>query len=70
MTARKKKDGSLSPVAAEVQPELLHLADKISRIYKLKNGKTALYWHLVAVINDHILRDNIKRLNKDGCDGG
>ena len=60
----KKKIGGLSPIAAEIHPELVHLTDKISRLYKLNNGKTALYWHLVAVINDHARTESFKKLNK------
>ncbi|MEE9572677.1 MAG: hypothetical protein V3W20_06515 [Candidatus Neomarinimicrobiota bacterium] len=60
----KKKIGGLTPVAAEVHPELKHLTDKIARQYMLTNGKSALYWNLVAVINKHIRQESFKRLNK------
>lgn len=61
MTIRKKKD---NPLATEIHPELYYLIDRISRLYKLHNGKTALYWHLIVIINDHIQKDNITRLGK------
>lgn len=62
MTKKKKIKGI--SLIAELQPELLHLTDKIARNYTLTNGKTALYWHIVATINDHIRNDNIKKLDK------
>ena len=60
----KKKIGGLSQVSAGIHPELVHLTDRISRMYKLRNGKTALYWHLVAVIDDHVQRESFKKLDK------
>ncbi len=62
--ARQKKIGGLSPVAAEIHPELIHLTDKISRLYKLNNGKTALYWHLVMIINQHVQTESFNKLDK------
>ena len=67
----KQKQIGLTPIAADVHSELIHLTDKISRLYKLNNGKTALYWHLVTIINQHVQTESFKKLNKSsGLDGG
>ncbi len=60
----KKKKDNLYSITGEIHPELVRLTDKISRTFKLNNGKTALYWHLITVISDHIQTDSIKRLDK------
>lgn len=64
MTKKKKIAGGSRQITAEIHPELYYLVDRISRLYKLHNGKTALYWHLVTVINEHLQKDNIQRLQK------
>lgn len=51
-------------LAASIHPELIQLTDKISRQHKLKNGKTSLYWHLVAVVDQHIRQESFKKLSK------
>ena len=64
IVAKQKKISGLTPVAADVHPELIHLTNKISRLYKLNNGKTSLYWNLVTVINQHIRQDSFNKLKK------
>lgn len=69
--SKQKKIGGFTPIAAEVHLELLHLTDKISRLYKLKNGKTALYWHLATILNQHVQTESFKKLDKSsGLNGG
>lgn len=67
--SKQRKIGGLSPIAADVHLELIHLTDKLARLYKLNNGKTALYWHLVTIINSHVQTESFKKMDK-GFDGG
>ena len=50
--------------AQQVHPELYALTKRIAELYKLKNGKTALYWSLVATINSHTQPESYKKLGK------
>lgn len=60
----KKITRGMSSVAASVHFELIQLTDKMDNTYKLTNGRTALYWHLVQVIDSHVQKGNIKKLSK------
>ncbi len=50
--------------ATHVHSELHALTKRIDELYKLKNGRTALYWALVATINSHVQIETYRKLGK------
>lgn len=54
VAAQMQMDTGLQGLSQGMQDDIKHLVDRVGyHGYEVNNGTTALYWHLVAVINAH-----------------
>ena len=54
-------------VASDLNNSLGFVCEEAERLYSLKNGKTALFWHLVGIVQSHVdFGDESKRKSSDG----
>jgi hypothetical protein len=55
LAAQMRMDTGLGKLPVGVQEDIKHLVNRVGyHGCELNNGHTALYWHLVAVLNAHI----------------
>ena len=50
-------DDCACAVASKLNKSLGFACDRADQEFKLKNGSTALFWHLVAVVASHVEED-------------
>ena len=46
--------GGYGKLQTDMVPDVSELVAKLDERYYWKNGKTAVFWHLIALLNTHI----------------